>query len=69
MMNGSEPASRRCEPAHANDPAAVDDVPQNLKAARRHPHSAGYRVITAASGAEALDTVAAEHPTSCCSTS
>ena len=41
---------------------AVDDIPQNLKLldAILTPH--GYRVITASSGAEALDKVASEHP-------
>ncbi len=41
---------------------AVDDIPQNLKLldAILTPH--GYRVITASSGAEALEKVASEHP-------
>ncbi len=41
---------------------AVDDIPQNLKVldAILTPH--GYRLITASSGAEALEKVASEHP-------
>jgi adenylate cyclase len=41
---------------------AVDDIPQNLKLldAILTPH--GYRVITASSGAEALEKIASEHP-------
>lgn len=41
---------------------AVDDVPQNLKVLDAILTPRGYRVITASSGAEALEKVAAEHP-------
>jgi class 3 adenylate cyclase/CheY-like chemotaxis protein len=41
---------------------AVDDIPQNLKVLDAILTPRGYRLITAASGAEALQKVADEHP-------
>ena len=41
---------------------AVDDIPQNLKVLDAILTPRGYRVITASSGAEALEKVATEHP-------
>jgi adenylate cyclase len=41
---------------------AVDDIPQNLRVLDAILTPRGYRVITASSGAEALEKVAAEHP-------
>jgi adenylate cyclase len=41
---------------------AVDDVPQNLKVLDAILTPRGYRLITASSGAEALEKVASEHP-------
>jgi len=41
---------------------AVDDIPQNLRVLDAILTPRGYRVITAASGAEALQKVADEHP-------
>jgi adenylate cyclase len=41
---------------------AVDDMPQNLKVLDAILTPRGYRLITASSGAEALEKVASEHP-------
>jgi adenylate cyclase len=41
---------------------AVDDIPQNLKVLDAILTPRGYRLITASSGAEALEKVASEHP-------
>ena len=47
----------------------VDDLPQNLRLLDAVLTPRGYRVLTAASGEEALELLAASESTSCCSTS
>ena len=46
----------------------VDDTPANVKLLSDLLSVKGYQVSTAVNGEQALDKVAKENPTSCCST-
>jgi len=69
VLSGTGPGvHRQCQASPVTDEAgprtllAVDDIPQNLKVLDAILTPRGYRVITASSGAEALEKVATEHP-------
>ena len=48
---------------------AVDDQPQNLRLLDAVLSPRGYRVVTASSGQEAMESWVRRSPTWCCSTS